>query len=254
MSDKSNYKAIILAGGKGTRLFPITKVISKQLLPVYDMPMIFYPLHTLIHAGLKEVLLITNPENINIYKSLLGEGEDFNISISYAIQEEAKGIAQAFDIAKDWLAGSNCVLILGDNLFLAGNTSNKLKNAMKKNNGAYIFGYKVKDPTSYGVVHFDKNHKVLNIEEKPKEPKSDWIVTGLYVYDNMVTEYFNDLKPSQRGELEITDLNNIYLERSKIDIKLLSEDSLWLDAGTKDSLLEASNIVKNLKVKNIELF
>ena len=191
--ENKNYKGIILAGGKGTRLYPITKAISKQLLPVYDMPMVYYPLQTLTNAGLKEILLITNPENLDLYKSLLGQGEDFNVSISYEIQNEPKGIAQAIQIAQDWLAGSNCVLVLGDNLFLAGDTSKKLEIAMQKNKGAYIFGYKVNDPSRYGVVLFDDNKSVVNIEEKPEKPKSNWIVTGLYVYDNNVVKYVNDL-------------------------------------------------------------
>lgn len=252
--ENKNYKGIILAGGKGTRLYPITKAISKQLLPVYDMPMVYYPLQTLTNAGLKEILLITNPENLDLYKSLLGQGEDFNVSISYEIQNEPKGIAQAIQIAQDWLAGSNCVLVLGDNLFLAGDTSKKLEIAMQKNKGAYIFGYKVNDPSRYGVVLFDDNKSVVNIEEKPEKPKSNWIVTGLYVYDNNVVKYANDLKPSNRGELEITDLNNLYLDKSSLEIELIEEKSFWLDAGTKDSLLEASNIVKELKDKNIKLF
>ena len=252
--ENKNYKGIILAGGKGTRLYPITKAISKQLLPVYDMPMVYYPLQTLTNAGLKEILLITNPENLDLYKSLLGQGEDFNVSISYEIQNEPKGIAQAIQIAQDWLAGSNCVLVLGDNLFLAGDTSKKLEIAMQKNKGAYIFGYKVNDPSRYGVVLFDDNKSVVNIEEKPEKPKSNWIVTGLYVYDNNVVKYVNDLKPSNRGELEITDLNNLYLDKSSLEIELIEEKSFWLDAGTKDSLLEASNIVKELKDKNIKLF
>ena len=252
--ENKNYKGIILAGGKGTRLYPITKAISKQLLPVYDMPMVYYPLQTLTNAGLKEILLITNPENLDLYKSLLGQGEDFNVSISYEIQNEPKGIAQAIQIAQDWLAGSNCVLVLGDNLFLAGDTSKKLEIAMQKNKGAYIFGYKVNDPSRYGVVLFDDNKSVVNIEEKPEKPKSNWIVTGLYVYDNNVVKYANDLKPSNRGELEITDLNNLYLDKSSLEIELIEEKSFWLDAGTKDSLLEASNIVKKLKDKNIKLF
>ena len=254
MKEVNNYKGIILAGGRGTRLHPLTKVISKQLLPVYDQPMIFYPLKTLINAGLKEILLITNKEDIAAYKLLLENGSKFDVSIEYEIQEKPEGIAQAFEIGKKWLNKSKCALILGDNLFLAGNTSEKLKVAMNNNKGATIFGYKVKDPSRYGVVKFNENLEVINIIEKPEKPESDWAVTGLYVYDENVSNYFKSLKPSERGEYEITDLNNLYLKEDLLNIELIDEDSYWLDAGTKDSLLESSNIVKELKDKNIELY
>ena len=255
MIEKINqYKGIVLAGGEGTRLHPLTKVISKQLLPVYDMPMIFYPLKTLIKAGIKEILLITTEKQQNNYMNLLGKGEDFGIAIDYIVQNKPDGIAQAFDISREWLSTSPCVLILGDNLFLGGNVSELLVASMKKNRGSTIFGYKVKDSSRYGVVTLDKNNQVIGIEEKPKIPKSNWAVTGLYVYDNNVIDYVKDLKPSKRGELEITDLNNIYIKKNELDINFIDENSYWLDAGTKDSLLEASIIVENLKKKNIDLF
>jgi glucose-1-phosphate thymidylyltransferase len=248
------YKGIILAGGSGTRLHPLTKVVSKQLLPVYDMPMIYYPLKTLVNAGIKDILIISNPENINNYKTLLENGKEFNVSITYKVQEKPKGIAQAFEIGKNWLNNCPVVLILGDNLFLGGNTSQQIKVSLKENVGATIFGYEVNDPSRYGVVDFDSDNNVLHIEEKPLEPRSNWAVTGLYIYDNEVVEHYKELKPSKRGELEITDLNNIYLKKSKLKIRLIENNSFWLDAGTKDSLLEASNIVKELKNKKISLF
>tara|TARA_S200000501_G_scaffold188839_1_gene177621 strand:+ start:18197 stop:18958 length:762 start_codon:yes stop_codon:yes gene_type:complete len=249
-----NHKGIILAGGSGTRLHPLTKVVSKQLLPVYDMPMIYYPLKTLINAGIKDFLVISNPENINNYKILLEDGDQFNIKISYEIQPRPEGIAQAFQIGKDWLNNNPVVLVLGDNLFLGGDTSNLIRSSMLENNGATIFGYKVKDPSRYGVIEFDEHHNILSIEEKPSIPKSDWAVTGLYIYDNNVVNYVEQIKPSKRGELEITDINNIYLKNSEIKIKLIDKNSYWLDAGTKESLLEASNTVKSLLDKNINLF
>tara|TARA_Y100001935_G_C17311322_1_gene516531 strand:+ start:7351 stop:8112 length:762 start_codon:yes stop_codon:yes gene_type:complete len=252
--NKINHKGIILAGGSGTRLHPLTKVISKQLLPVYDMPMIYYPLKTLINAGIKDFLIISNPENINNYKNLLEDGSQFNVKLSYEIQQKPEGIAQVFHIGKDWLNNNPVVLILGDNLFLGGDTSNQIKSSLLENTGATIFGYKVKDPSRYGVVEFDKDKNVLSIEEKPSIPKSDWAVTGLYIYDNNVVNHAKKIKPSKRGELEITDINNIYLKNSQIKIKLIDKKSYWLDAGTKESLLEASNIVKNLLDKNISLF
>ncbi len=251
---KINHKGIILAGGSGTRLHPLTKVVSKQLLPVYDMPMVYYPLKILIKAGIKEFLVISNPENIDYYKILLEDGSQFNVKINYETQQKPEGIAQAFKIGKDWLNNDPVVLILGDNLFLGGDISNQIRASLLKNSGATIFGYKVKDPSRYGVVNLDSDNNVLNIEEKPSTPKSNWAVTGLYIYDNEVVNYVDKIKPSERGELEITDINNIYLKESRIRIKLIDEKSYWLDAGTKDSLLEASNIVKSLLDKNISLF
>ena len=248
------HKGIILAGGQGSRLDPLTKVISKQLLPVYDMPMIFYPLYTLVNSGIKNILIITNPEYVETYKRLLGNGDNLKVNISYEIQLEPKGIAQAFQIAEKWLKKSPSVLILGDNLFLAGDISEKLKNAFLNRKGATIFGYKVNDPSRYGVVDFNEKNEVISIEEKPKEPKSSWAVTGLYVYDNKVIEYSKNLKPSNRGELEITDINNIYLKNSDLFVEFIDSKSFWLDAGTKESLFEASSVVKDLKSKKVKLF
>ena len=248
------HKGIILAGGQGSRLDPLTKVISKQLLPVYDMPMIFYPLYTLVNSGIKNILIITNPEYVETYKRLLGNGDNLKVNISYEIQLEPKGIAQAFQIAEKWLKKSPSVLILGDNLFLAGDISEKLKNALLNRKGATIFGYKVNDPSRYGVVDFNEKNEVISIEEKPKEPKSSWAVTGLYVYDNKVIEYSKNLKPSNRGELEITDINNIYLKNSDLFVEFIDSKSFWLDAGTKESLFEASSVVKDLKSKKVKLF
>jgi len=252
MKDRK-YKGIILAGGLGSRLYPLTKVISKQLLPVYDMPMIFYPLYTLLNSGIKDILIITNPENVKIYEKLLGNGDSFEVNISYEAQLKPQGIAQAFQIAESWLNNSPSALILGDNLFLAGDISKKLKNAFQSKKGATIFAYQVNDPSRYGVVDFNKD-KVSSIEEKPLEPKSNWAVTGLYVYDKKVIEYSKNLKPSKRGELEITDINNIYLQNSDLSVELIDANSFWLDAGTKDSLFEASSIVKELKSKKTNLF
>lgn len=250
----NNYKGIILAGGEGTRLYPLTKVISKQLLPVYDLPMILYPLNTLVRAGIKDLLVITNKKYQRNYIDLLNDGREFGVNIEFLIQDKPEGIAQAFDIARKWIANSPTVLILGDNLFLAGNTSEILKKSMKKNKGATIFGYKVNEPNRYGVVNFDNKNNIIGIEEKPKEPKSNWAITGLYVYDNNVSEYVKLLKPSKRGELEITDLNNIYLAKNSLRLEKIDNKGFWLDAGTKESLLDASIKVKELKQNNEKLF
>lgn len=252
--NNKKYKGIILAGGQGSRLHPLTKVISKQLLPIYDMPMIFYPLYTLINSGIEEVLIITNPENLSIYERLIGNGDNFKVRINYKVQKEPKGIAQAFQIAESWLNNSPSVLILGDNLFLAGDISEKLKNSFSNKKGATIFGYEVDDASRYGVVDFNKDNQVVSIEEKPDKPKSKWAVTGLYVYDSKVIEYSKKLEPSNRGELEITDINNIYLHNKDLSIQLIDNNSFWLDAGTIESLFEASSIVKTLRDKKINLF
>lgn len=252
--NNKKHKGIILAGGQGSRLHPLTKVVSKQLLPIYDMPMIFYPLYTLINSGIEEVLIITNPENLDIYQRLLGNGDNFKVKINYKMQKQPKGIAQAFQIAESWLNNSPSVLILGDNLFLAGDISEKLKNSFSNKRGATIFGYEVDDPSRYGVVDFNKDNEVISIEEKPEKPKSKWAVTGLYVYDTKVIEYSKKLEPSKRGELEITDINNIYLHNTDLSIQLIDSNSFWLDAGTIESLFEASSIVKNLRDKKINLF
>tara|TARA_B100000575_G_scaffold280072_1_gene269118 strand:+ start:1131 stop:1901 length:771 start_codon:yes stop_codon:yes gene_type:complete len=240
----ASVKGIILAGGDGTRLKPMTQVISKQLLPVYNKPMIFYPLTVLVQAGIKEILIITKPNEQNNFKKILGDGNNWDIDIKYAIQEEPKGIAESLIIAKDWLNKSSCLLILGDNLFFGPELNTILKSVFLNSSGATIFGYQVSDPERYGVVSFDKNNKITSIEEKPNSPKSNWAVTGMYYYDASAPEMAEKLVPSKRGELEITDLNNQYLKDGNLKIELLGKGFAWLDTGTPDSLLEASNFVK----------
>ena len=242
---ENDYKGIILAGGSGTRLYPVTKVVSKQLLPIYNKPMIYYPLSTLINSGVKEIMIITTPQDSPLFKRLLGDGGQWGVSFKFAIQEKPEGIAQSLVIADEWLKGSSPILILGDNLFFGPNFSSIVKQSIKNNNGATLFAYKVKDPERFGVVDFDKNNNVLSIEEKPKEPKSSWAVTGLYIYNNQAVNYVKNLKKSNRGEYEITDLNRKYLEDGNLKTVLLNKDYSWLDTGTHDSLLEASNFVQN---------
>jgi glucose-1-phosphate thymidylyltransferase len=240
-------KGIILAGGSGTRLYPLTRGVSKQLLPVYDKPMVYYPLSTLMLAGIRDVLVITTPSDQQRFHDLLGDGGQWGISLSYAAQPRPEGLAQAFLLGRDFLAGEGGALMLGDNLMYGDGLTSMLGRAMKQTDGATVFAYRVGDPQSYGVVEFDRNDRALSIEEKPKHPRSDWAVTGLYFYDGDVVDIASTLKPSPRGELEITDLNNVYLKAGKLRVERLGRGYAWFDTGTHDSLLEASEFVRTLE-------
>lgn len=243
-------KGIILAGGSGTRLYPLTKVTSKQLLPIYDKPMIYYPMSILMNAGIRDILIISTPQDTPRFQNLLGDGHQFGVNLSYAVQASPDGLAQAFIIGEDFIGNDTVAMVLGDNIFAGHGLKRRLKAAVEKaksGNGATIFGYYVDDPERFGIVEFNSEGKAISIEEKPQKPKSNYCVTGLYFYDNRVIEYAKGLKPSERGELEITDINRLYLEAGNLNVELLGQGFTWLDTGTHESLVDATNFVKTIE-------
>ncbi|MBT3923566.1 MAG: glucose-1-phosphate thymidylyltransferase RfbA [Nitrospina sp.] len=240
-------KGIILAGGSGTRLYPLTQVVSKQLMPLYDKPMIYYPLSTLLLADIRDIFIITTPQDQPLFKELLKDGSQWGANISYGVQPSPDGLAQAFIIGKDFIGNDGCSLILGDNVFYGQELPALMEEAQKRDSGATVFGYWVKDPQNYGVAEFDPNNKVVSVEEKPQQPKSNFAITGLYFYDNQVVDIASSIKPSARGELEITDVNQVYLEQSQLSVEKMSRGFAWLDTGSHESLLDAANFIETIQ-------